>query len=102
MDSELLYYGGMVLAGMALGAFFFGGLWLTVKYVSKTKHPVLLTIGSVLLRTAGVLVGIWYASGGHAIGMMFCVVGLVAMRILATHGDIFPEHDASTPRKPVS
>lgn len=93
--NETGYYGAMLLVGMGLGAVFLGGLWLTVKMVATTRHPVLLTLGSVVLRIACVLTGVWYFSGGDALGIVFCVIGLGAMRVLATHGALFPVDDRS-------
>ena len=40
-----------LMAGIALGVFFYGGLWLTVRRLLMTRHPVLLTLGSFCVRT---------------------------------------------------
>jgi len=44
-----------VLTGVALGLFFYGGLWFTVLRLATTEHPVLLTLGSFWIRLSVVL-----------------------------------------------
>lgn len=44
-----------VMAGIALGLFFYGGLWFTVRRLATTPHPVLLTLGSFWIRLVVVL-----------------------------------------------
>lgn len=44
-----------IMAGIALGLFFYGGLWFTVRRLPTTDHPVLLTLGSFWIRLVVVL-----------------------------------------------
>jgi len=44
-----------VLTGVALGLFFYGGLWFTVRRLLTSDHPVLLTLGSFWIRLLVVL-----------------------------------------------
>lgn len=44
-----------IMAGIALGLFFYGGLWFTVRRLATTPHPVLLTLGSFWIRLVVVL-----------------------------------------------
>jgi len=44
-----------VLTGIALGLFFYGGLWFTVRRLATTPHPVLLTLGGFWIRLLVVL-----------------------------------------------
>jgi F1F0 ATPase subunit 2 len=81
---EILRYLAATGTGILLGTIFFGGLWLTVRRLPSARHPALLMIGSLLLRTAIVLAGIWYVGAGHAGSMMACLLGIVAARFLAT------------------
>ena len=41
------------ITGIALSLFFYGGLWITVRYISSTKHPLPLTLISFLVRMIG-------------------------------------------------
>jgi F1F0 ATPase subunit 2 len=49
----------VLLMGIILGSFYFGGLWLTVRQIPKSKHPVILTLLSLVGR---MLVFFWLIS----------------------------------------
>ena len=70
--------------GLGLGAFFFGGLWWTVKRLTESEHPALLFAGSFVLRTAVVILGIYVASGNEWPRIAVCVAGFIAARVLLT------------------
>jgi len=53
--SEMAAVVGSLVAGAALGLFFYGALWFTVRRLVTTGHPVLLTLGSFWLRLLVVL-----------------------------------------------
>lgn len=72
------------IVGQVLGAFFFGGLWWTVRRLVSAKQPALLMMGSLLLRTSVTLVGFFVVSAGHADRMLVCLVGFVMARVLVT------------------
>jgi len=44
---SLLY----LFIGLGLGLFYFGGLWLTIKNMNNARSPIVLTLGSFILRT---------------------------------------------------
>ena len=44
-----------LLVGCLLGAFFFGGLWLTVQKIQGSGRPYLISVISFIIRTAVVL-----------------------------------------------
>jgi len=50
---SLLY----LLIGLGLGLIYFGGLWLTIKNMNQSRSPIVLTLGSFVLRTGAVF---WY------------------------------------------
>jgi len=54
-----------LLAGVFLGLFFFAGLWWTVRKMASSQHVGLLFLGSLLLRTAIVVVGFYFLLGDH-------------------------------------
>ncbi len=72
------------LAGGALGAIFFGGLWWTVREVMSSKRPAPLFLGSLLLRIGTVLAGFYFASGGRWDRLLACLLGFVIARLIAT------------------
>ena len=53
------------VAGVVLGAIFFGGLWWTVRKGVSSKQPALWFFGSLLLRMSIALAGFYFVSGGH-------------------------------------
>ncbi len=73
-----------VLAGAALGAFYFGGLWWTVGRALSARQPALLVMGSMLGRTALVLVGFYFVAGGQWQRLLFCLAGFIAARLIVT------------------
>jgi F1F0 ATPase subunit 2 len=70
------------LAGAALGAIFFGGLWWTVRRGAASPHPALWFFGSLLLRTGIALSGFYAVAGGHWDRMLTCLAGFVAARVV--------------------
>jgi F1F0 ATPase subunit 2 len=68
--------------GVALGIFYFGGLWLTVKRLPKTRHPVLLTWGSFFWRISTILIGFYWVMGSHADRLIACLITFLWMRNL--------------------
>jgi len=78
---------GLALAltvGAALGAFFFGGLWWTVRKGVACKHPAPLFLGSLLLRTFAVSFGFYAVSVGHWERLVACLLGFVVARVVVT------------------
>lgn len=73
------------LAGLAMGALFFGGLWITVKKSMTSKYTAMLFLLSFLVRMALVISGFYYlAQFGWPI-MFVALTGFLAARILTTH-----------------
>jgi F1F0 ATPase subunit 2 len=70
------------LGGVVLGGFFFGGLWLTVRRLPDARHPALLTLGSLLIRTAVVAAGFCFLMGGEWMRAIVALAGLITTRIL--------------------
>jgi F1F0 ATPase subunit 2 len=69
-----------VLAGFALGVFFYGGLWLTVRRLSDTRHPGLLTLGSFWIRTLLVVGGFLFVMAGRWDYALWSLIGFTAGR----------------------
>lgn len=74
------------VAGGALGALFFGGLWWTVRRLVSAKHPALWMLGSLISRTSVALAGFYFVSGGHLDRLLVCLFGFVVARhLVARH-----------------
>jgi F1F0 ATPase subunit 2 len=82
--SEAMQMALAVLAGMLLGAVFFGGLWWTVKKGLESPMPARWFIGSLLLRTGIALVGFYVVADGDWKRVLACLAGFIAVRIIAT------------------
>ena len=74
----------VLLAGFALGLFFYGGLWYTVRALSTNRHPALLMVGSFWIRTAAVVTGFYYLMDAEWQRAAICLAGFVAARLVCT------------------
>jgi len=70
-----------LVVGVMLGVLFYGGLWMTVRRLPVTRHPVAMTLGSLVLRMAMVLTGLLLVSRGRWQNVLACLVGLTIGRI---------------------
>ena len=70
------------LAGAALGAVFFGGLWWTVQRGAASPSPARWFIGSFVLRTAIVLTGFYFIGDGQLGRLGLCLLGFLLARFL--------------------
>ncbi len=72
------------VAGVLLGAFFFGGLWWTVSRGLRSAHPAPLFLGSLLVRSAVVVGGFLLVSDGLWPRLLACGVGFLVARVAVT------------------
>jgi F1F0 ATPase subunit 2 len=73
-----------LVAGMLLGAVFFGGLWWTVQKGVSSTQPALWFFGSLLLRTTITLAGFSVISNGHWEKLLVCLLGFTIARPMVT------------------
>lgn len=73
-----------LVAGLLLGAIFFGGLWWTVRKGVLSKHPATWFLGSLLLRTGIIFTGFYFVAGGHWERLVACLLGFVIARFIVT------------------
>jgi F1F0 ATPase subunit 2 len=81
---EPLALGLAVVAGLLLGAIFFGGLWWTLRKRLQSPQPVRWLLGSLVLRTGVVLTGFYLVGDGDWEQLLACLIGFVAARTLVT------------------
>ena len=81
-ESLMLALAGV--AGVALGAMFFGGLWWTIRKAIASEKPALWFLGSLLLRMSVALAGFYFVSGGDLKRMLSCLLGFFMARLLVT------------------
>jgi len=61
-------------SGTLLGLFYFGGLWLTLQHLSRSKQPSLMAVVSFLVRGMVCLLGFYLISGS---GLKMLAISLV-------------------------
>ncbi len=71
-----------LLAGLSLGALFFGGLWWTVRQSMSAKHPSIWLFASLMLRMSATLTGFYFVGRGDWQRLVVC---LVRVRTRAHH-----------------
>ena len=82
--NEALMLAGDLIAGVLLGAFFFGGLWWTIRSTSPSEWSGLLFAGSLLLRMAVAVTGFYLVSHGDWRKLLACLAGFLFARIAVT------------------
>lgn len=69
-------------AGLGLGLFYFGGLWLTVQRLPRSRHPGLLTLGSLIVRLGVTLPGFYLVMAGRWERLLVCLAGFLVVRLV--------------------
>lgn len=69
-----------VVAGMSLGVLFYGGLWLTVRWLPGSRRPALLMMTSLVLRAMLVLAGLYLLGAGEGLRLMAALAGVMLSR----------------------
>lgn len=77
MKSGFVEMAGVFAAGAALGFFYFGALWLTVKRLPHAARPA---AGSFVLRNAAALLGFYHIMEGRWERLLASLAGFLAMR----------------------
>ena len=71
-----------LVAGLVLGAIFFGGLWWTVRKGISSKSPAFWFLGSMLLRMSIVLIGFYFVGRGDWQRLVVCLLGFIIARLI--------------------
>lgn len=72
------------VAGLGIGLFFFGGLWLTVRRISTSRYPALLTLSSFWVRLIFSLLAFYIVMDSHWQMLLACLGGFLVMRFFMT------------------
>jgi len=80
--SEWVSLVASLLGGLALGTFYFGGLWLTVRRLPESRQPALLALGSLAGRLGVTLLGVYLVTGGQWAMIGVCLLGFFVMRTI--------------------
>jgi len=79
--TEIILAAGALLAGAALGVFYFGGLWLTVRGLLDVQRRGLILAASFVVRTGVVLAAFYWITGRG----WLCLIAAVAGFLIARH-----------------
>jgi F1F0 ATPase subunit 2 len=71
-----------LITGFAMGMFYFGSLWWTVRRLPKARRAGLFALGSLLVRTAAVLLVFYLVMGGRWERLLACLAGFIVARIV--------------------
>ena len=80
MKIEIFYCGLALVWGLALGLFYFGGLWWTLRIFTKKARPRLWFGLSFLIRTFVVMLFFWITVEKDIIAFFITFVGFFLMR----------------------
>jgi F1F0 ATPase subunit 2 len=72
------------IAGLLLGAIFFGGLYLTVRKGVSSRSPAMWFFGSLVVRMGIALTGFYFVSDGSWQRLVACFLGFVVARLVVT------------------
>lgn len=72
----------ILLAGLGLGFLFYGGLWLTVRALPKSRHPTALFLASFWGRNALAIAGLILAMDSRWERAVICMVGFALSRVV--------------------
>ena len=89
---ELWTLASALIAGIFLGAFFFGGLWWTVRKGMTSERVALWFFGSMLLRTGVVMLGFYFVMGDSWQRLLAGLLGFVLARLIVTRLSRKTEH----------
>lgn len=82
--SEIVQLALVLLAGILLGAIFFGGLWWTVLKGVSARQPALWFGVSLLLRFGIALAGFYFVAGADWKRLLLCLLGFIVARLIVT------------------
>jgi len=71
-----------LLAGSALGLFFFGGLWWTVQRLPGARRPFLYSFASFAVRAVITLGGFYLVALGSWERLLGCLIGFLVIRMV--------------------
>ena len=82
--NDLVVLAAAAVAGAALGAAFFAGLWWTVRKGLDAQRPALWFFGSLMLRSGLAAAGFYFVGRGHWERMAACLAGFATARWIMT------------------
>lgn len=84
MTVDVTLWGLAFLWGAALGLFYFGGLWLTLKAIPRKSRPKRWLWVSYAVRLSGALAGFWLVVRNDPGAFLFTFPAFFLVRIILT------------------
>jgi len=91
-----------LVAGVFLGAMFFGGLWWTIQKGVSSKRTAIWFFGSLLIRTSLALAGFYFLARGHWQRLLMGLLGFFLARLIVTRLTGPPVGPRDSPAKEAS
>jgi F1F0 ATPase subunit 2 len=95
--NDLITLSVVLVAGILIGGFFFGGLWWTIQNGLTSKNPALWFFGSTLLRLSAALAGFYFIGGKDWRKLLICMLGFLIARLLVTRLTRTPREGIDAP-----
>lgn len=73
------------IGGLAVGGFYFGGLWLTVRKCVDAKNPALFIVISFIVRSGGAMIALWGMTEGEWKRVAAALLGFIIVRKFAIY-----------------
>jgi len=86
-----------LIVGLALGVFFFGGLWWTVRKATTSTNPAMWFLGSLMLRMTIAMSGFYIVMAGDWRRLCLALLGFIIARMLITHFSPSPQVNRHAP-----
>jgi F1F0 ATPase subunit 2 len=72
------------MAGIVLGVIYFGGLWLTVRNLGKTRNPAFIVMSSFVIRTLLIVAALYAITSARWDHLVAAVAGFIVSRVILT------------------
>jgi F1F0 ATPase subunit 2 len=82
--NEILVLALAMISGIVLGVFYFGGLWLTLQHLSRSRQPAFLVLSSLLVRSAVCLFCFYLVASNSWEGLVSSLAGFTLAKLVMT------------------
>lgn len=83
--NEIFVLALAMISGSVLGVFYFGGLWMTLRHLSRSRQPALLTLISFLVRSVVCLFCFYLVASNSLGGLVSSLAGFTLIKLALTH-----------------
>ena len=84
MEINPILWGFSFIWGVLLGLFYFGGLWMTLKYITRTNKSKSWLGISFIIRISFIMVGFWVSIKVDAVSFVLTLSAFLITRVILT------------------